>query len=118
MNNITHTDRDGNKLIIQDNKVYLYLITDDRTRNIGFINGNKYCKYVKENHVYHKGGDKFSFNYHAIELINPTHIKVNYKSNWYSISKARFDLVKEYKHFKTEGFELQCMVAIDEFIER
>lgn len=112
-------DAAGNRLLVLNGKIYLYLEKEAGrrgARHIGDFFASSRTLYKKENEkgVFLKF-DAFGFCASAISLLDPIEIIVDFRRDRYKISRTMFDAVKKYLHFKDEGFELRTYVPIKDF---
>lgn len=112
------SDGHGNSLVAlydgTQSRLTLKLKAEPKPRMIGTIRDKIYYKIVTPNQVFHKF-NAFGFCNDVIVYLSPEGMIVYYKSERYYISRERFDNVKQYLHFKRNGFELQCFVPIKFF---
>lgn len=107
-------DKQGNKIYLHDDGVYLKLITDVIPKKIFSFNGGRIIKYVKKSNIMKKPYSAIGFNYYALlELQNAKFVKrkeiyIRLGKKYYKIPIETILQKKEFFHFKSQGYELQC----------
>ena len=115
-------DEQGNRLFIGDTGIYLKLATERNNRQIFTFRDGNIVKYVEKNGVMKAGGGMVGFNYHALKYLlenkrlkkKPIHVKMGNK--YYKVTAQEILDLKNFLHFKSEGFELQCFYPVKDLV--
>lgn len=108
------TDKQGNKLIIYNDGFYLKLHNKPEPLKIYTLSGGKIIKYVKKANIMRKPYSCVGFNYHSLleiqhrEIFKDKNIYIRMHNKVYKVNSLNILKKKEFFHYKTEGFELQC----------
>lgn len=106
------TDSAGNELWLEGVNVYLRLKSESRKRKIGTYSEGRFTKQVmSKEHIFQKT-QSVGLNYQAIQQLNPDLIVLNVMGEVYKIKRATFERIKEFLHFKKQGFEKQCFLRL------
>jgi len=111
-------DEDDNILRVkEDGTVILKLASEKRERNIGTFREGNYTKPLKFENRFH-ADNRVGFNEAVMRELNPEYIGINYGGRYLLITSEVFWAEKTYRHFKGQGFELQCFIPMEVFENR
>ena len=116
-------DSQGNKILTGDTGIYLKLKDEVNNRQIFAFRDGKIIKYVNKNGVMRAGGGMIGFNYYALMWLaehkrlktKPIYIRLGKK--YYKVMPQEILDLKNFLHFKKDGFELQCFYPIKNLVE-
>lgn len=110
-------DKQGNRLYIHDDGMYLKLIKESIPRKIFNFSGGKIVKFVRKSNIMNRPYKSIGFNYYALlEITNngifkDKNIYVKIGKKYHKIPAVTIVNKKEFFHFKKKGFELQCFYS-------
>ena len=113
------SDKWGNKLFVDTYGVYLKLNGVNYSRKIFSFRGKEVVKYVKQNHIMKtlEKGKMIGFNHDALKLLKQKGVKYIWIMLYNGKRKGKVKIddileLKEFLHFKHEGFERQVFYPI------
>ncbi len=112
-----YDDQENHLMVSPSGHIRLKLANESTPRWIGIFNNiddGIYKKICKPENVLRKL-NAFGFNEMILSLLKPALIQVKMENITYEINWANFNKYKQYLHFKSTGFELQCFVSLGRF---
>ena len=115
-------DSEGNKLFVGDTGIYLKLKTERSNRQILTFRDGKIMKNIGKGGIMKAGGGMIGFNYHALKYLienkklkdKPIYIRMSNK--YYTVMPIDILELKNFLHFKTDGFELQVFYPVKDLV--
>lgn len=110
-------DDNGNLLMVENTKVILRFKKESFNREIGTFEDRVFSKSITKSNQIMKKGNAIGFNYQVIKSLEPQKFVIDIFGSKYEISMDYFEANKYFLHFKQQGFEKQCFIAIDKIKE-
>jgi hypothetical protein len=116
-------DKNGNRLELRDDKLYLYVLREDRERNIGELtmNGDTlwFIRHFKPKNIINQADGlvgRLGIAHYVLRNLPPgTMVRLdNYVDNiWYEAPIEKVFETSKIGQFKNQGFEVQHFVPLD-----